>query len=734
MNERVQLLLEADRRGILPPDQKAALDEAVKRGMVERPAAVAAGDTLREIPRQVGLAGRYFAEGIADVAGIATEPLRLGLQAVGIPTASTRHMVSSAADAIGLPSPQGANERVVADASRMVAGAGGMAGGANKMAGLISGPVAKTVAGVMALNPAAQVASGAAAGAAGGAVRESGGGPLEQFGASLAGGLAGAGMSALAMKAYDGISNAIRQFGRPKAGMPEINIVLNEILSQNGIDMSKVPATVRWQLAEEAKSALDTGKPLDPNVVRRIADYGVVGATPTRGTVTLDPVQITQERNLAKVGANSTDPKLGMLARLQNANNAKLIENLNTLGGGTANADPLTAGRTAMEHIRASDNIARETERGLYSRARDASGRSIDLDREGFIHDAYNRLGESNRGAFLPDNIKSLLEQIRVGKINNPDGSTRQVPFNVDVIDNLKTLLSRASRGSADGNVRAAIADVRNALENANPTAVGRPVGGNQLVERDRLAAAQSQANTSSHNAMAAFDEARSFARNRRNWQESAPGIAAALNDDVQPDRFVRDYVMGNGGKASTAHVEALVHEFHNNPSAMRAIKENVVAYLKDKALGGASDEVGSFSQSGFNRALKALGDEKLRLFFDADELAQLKALGRVASYEQVQPRGSAVNNSNTVGGAAGLLDRIANSAWIAKVPFGDAAVRTPARNWSAQISVTNALDPYGAATQNAMVRREPMVNRLLAPGLLLAAPRAEGRNDDKRR
>jgi hypothetical protein len=38
---------------------------------------------------------------------------------------------------------------------------------------------------------------------------------------------------------------------------------------------------VRAELAHEVKIALDTGKQVNPDVVRRIADYGVVGATPT---------------------------------------------------------------------------------------------------------------------------------------------------------------------------------------------------------------------------------------------------------------------------------------------------------------------------------------------------------------------------------------------------------------------------------------------------------------------
>jgi hypothetical protein len=119
--------------------------------------------------------------------------------------------------------------------------------------------------------------------------------------------------------------------------------------------------------------------------------------------VTLDPVQITQEKNLAKLGANSTDPQLQVLPRIQNQNNPKFIPE--RARRQHANADPLIAGRTAIDSIRASDEAALATERSLYGKARDSSGRALDLDREGFVFDAYNHLGESNKSAFLPENI-----------------------------------------------------------------------------------------------------------------------------------------------------------------------------------------------------------------------------------------------------------------------------------------------------------------------------------------
>lgn len=727
---------EADRRGILPPEQKAILEEAAKRGLIaQKPAVVSAGETMMGIPRQIGLTAREGAEGLADVAGIVTEPIRAvvnpALRAAGLPTASsTRALVSRGADLVGLPTPEGANERVVADATRLMAGGAGISGASQKAAQVVSGPIAKAVTGAMGSNVGQQVVSGATAGAAGGAVREAGGGPLAQFGASLAGGLAGAGVTALAENAYNSIAAAVKGFLTPKSSPQTINVTLNQILEQNGIDSGKLPAQVRADLSAEVKKALDTGREIDPDVVRRIADYGVVGATPTRGTATLDPVQITQEKNLAKIGANSTDPKLQELARVQNANNSKFIENLNEMGANTVNSDPLTAGAKTLSAVKARDAAAKATEKGLYDRARDSSGRAIELDSEGFVANAYDNLAKSNKGAFLPENIKTVLEQLRSGKVSM-GGKDYPTPFTVDTIDNLKTMLASAQRSAGDGNTRAAISQVREALENAQPRAVGRSVPG--IVDPAKLSAAQGTADAVSGESMSAFDSARRFARARRTWQESAPGIAAAL-EDVAPDRFVKDYIISPSGKASAGDVETLMSTVKKDPAAMQAVKENVVGYLKSKALSGAADEVGNFSQSSYNKALSDLGDAKLKLFFNADEIAKLKTLGRVSSYEMLQPKGSAVNNSNTAGGLAGILDRIANSALAAKLPFGDAAVRQPAKNWAMQMRVEKAMDPYAIMRPKPGVEDGGTLERLIGPGLLLAAPRAEGGKDQKRR
>ena len=102
----------------------------------------------------------------------------------------------------------------------------------------------------------------------------------------------------------------------------------------------------------------------------------------------------------------------------------------------------------------------------------------------------------------------------------------------------------------------------------------------------------------------------------------------------------------------------------------METTKTPSLTTLKRQALGGAADEVGNFSQSAYNKALRDIGDRKLALFFSQDEIRQLKAVGRVSSHTQFQPRGPAVNNSNSGALVGGLgLDFL--SKFASRAPLG---------------------------------------------------------------
>lgn len=670
------------------------------------------------IPRQLGLTARYLTEGaasipamFANVPAYAYNKVADLVQGEGNGTRMREQSgnVSSLLDAIGLPKPQNTTERVVGDVSRSMASTGGLL----KAAGSLP---FKTAA-ALTTDPLQQAAGAASAGGAGGYTRETGGNAGAQFGASLVGGLAGAGATSLVQRGVNATKAAIA----PKPVIPDadIELKLNSYLQSNGIDIGSVAPSVRAQMANEVRKALQTGGNVNPDVIRRMADYSAVGATPTRGSVTLDPAIITQERNLAKIGANSKDPALQQLALLQNQNNATLIDNLNNMGAAGPYANnSMAAGEKLIGAVGNRYSAAKATQKQLYADARDSSGRAIPLDRDTFVNQVYDNLAKSNKGAFLPADIQTLVNEISGGVVTR-GGKQYPVPFDVNAIDSLQTTLANAARSAKDGNARMAISDVRNALENTPISSSNATATGSTMPVTPGLGQALNNAgNELPQQSMAAFNQARRYTRAMKGWEESSAGIKAAI-DDANPEKFVQNYVIGNGEKAAYGDVKALFNTLKRDPEAIDAAKQSVLGFLKSRANNGASDEVANFSQSAYNKALSDIGDFKLGLMFNRDEIAKLKAVGRVASYEQVQPKGSAVNNSNTAAGIAGLVERIADNPLISKLPFGRQMVAEPLGNISASMRIKQAMSPSDAIISPVLREKQRALPVWMLPGLL---------------
>lgn len=658
---------------------------------------------LSQIPRQLGLTARYGMEGLANTAQVATEPIRYLTDRLTGSTGTTVPLgvlASQTADAMGLPKPQDADERVIGDASRLVAGTG-VLGGAASLARNAPG-IAGQASQFLSANMPQQLASAAGAGLAGGASREAGGNPLEQGASALAGGVLGG----LAPGAVTGAVNAARNaFTSPSD--QQISLALQRA----GVDWSQLPAAAQNSLRGDLADALRTGQQLDPDSVRRLADFRLTGLTPTRGMVTLDPVQITKEQNLAKMGANSADSSLQTLARIQNDNNTRLIGNLNDAGA--AAGDLFTAGQQAIGAINGIDASKQATVSSLYSTARNTAGGDIPLDRQPYINSVFGALSKEGKLAFLPDSIGNMLNQISAGVVSGPNGQQFEVPFNAQTLDNLKTMIATAQRSTGDGNVKAALSIARQAIDATPLAPVKNTFGGGQLVT-GAMGQAMQGADAQAGNFMDALNQARAASAQRFSWQESARPIEAALSG-AQPDNFVQRFVIN--GSLQDAQAVA-----NNAPSAQ--VKEAILSHLKAKALNGASDEVGKFSQSAYNKALDALGDRKLSLFFSPDEVQQLRAVGRVASYAQAQPAGSAVNNSNS---GALLLGKgyDALKGLLNKVPGGEALVTRPLTN--IEIAIKNRQAQNVVPGLLAQTPGSPLGQSLLLPGVaaggLLAAP-----------
>lgn len=662
---------------------------------------------IRQLPRQLGLTARAGLGGAGDMVGVLSNPIaatiNMGGRAAGFDTniPFAGQTADALSDLIGLPKPETPTERVAQGTARVMSSVG-TSGGIGGIASRFGGPGVQQVGGFLTQAPSQQVGGAMGGSILGESVKEAGGTPLEQGAASVVGTVLGGG-------AASGIERLSMRHGRVPQ---QVDVQIERMLVDQGVDWDALPAGAKSSLRREVGKLLDAGQEVDSAAVRRLADFHTVGATPTRGTVSLDPVQLTREKNLAKTLANTGDGELHGLPKIENENNRALITALNRTQGNAV--DPMTAGQRVVGTIGAKDERFRRVENELYKRARDAAGRDIPLDGGAFVNKAFENLAKSNKGAFLPDDIGKLLQGIRTGKMSH-GGQEFDVPFNVDVIDNLKTTLATASRGAKDGNVRAALKDVRDALEGLTIAPVKREFGGSQVVTPAQAKALQ-QADELPDAALRAFNRARGVARSRRTWQESSKGVEAALGGEA-PDNFVRKHIIADG--ASFDESAKIAREIQRSPEARQAVRSAIVGHLKDKALSGASDEVGNFSQSGYNRALKEVG-RKLSLFFTPEEIASLEAVGRVASYTQVQPRGSAVNNSNTAAMAGGrLLDMLERAKYV---PFGRAFITDPLqsiRRSAGDRAAQNVVPGLLAGGQQPLLSPALTIPGVLSTGLL---------------
>ncbi|PPC95242.1 MAG: hypothetical protein CTY33_00360 [Methylotenera sp.] len=617
---------------------------------------------LERIPRAVGLTARVGMEAIPEtvggIAGLAKTasnftPAGLGGMLADKITGNDDQTINqgieaisgagrNAADFVGLPKPETSMERIISAGGKAAAGAGGVLGAAGKL-NKVASPAMQTITRFLSAAPKQQIAGAVGSGVAGQTAKESGAGVGGQIAASVLGGLGAAGLANTG-------ANVVRSLTKPNS---QINPL--DALEKAGINTANLSDDVKNALTLEVQKALKVSPNLDDAAVGRLADYQKTGLTPMSGNLTLNPATITQERNLAKIGANSTDPAAQKLSTIQRENDLKLMDGLGKFG---SDDDAVTASNKIIETLNVKDAATKKVIGKFYEQARNTEGRSALLNPRDFTQKANDALDEALLGGKLPSDVRNKLNSIAQG----------ETPLTVDVAEQLKTNIGALQRSSNDPAERLALSKVREALDNT------------ALV------------NGQGKEAIEAFNRARAANRAYMQMVERNPALQA-VRDGVEPDKFVQKFILGSGEKANISQVKALRDSLKDNPEATTAIRGQIANYLKSRAVNGKADEVANFSPDAYNKALKAIGDDKLKLFFTEQDLDMLKTLGRVSSYEKFQPTGAAVNNSNTTGALTAVLDRLANSPLIRKIPFGAKLVAEPAQDISVAVGSRKALN-----------------------------------------
>ncbi|RQY67283.1 hypothetical protein DF109_08015 [Burkholderia stagnalis] len=619
--------------GISDEDLLAAL---AARGKGPAAAPQASAWTADNLGHQLGLAARAVGHGVADAVGLVANPINATINAVGGALGHDPQLqdvdtlIKRGVDAI-TPQPATTTERVLSDIGGAVANpvnliGGPIVGGARSLAGMVGrGAVAGAVTG--AAQPMHQgdtlgmLGERVAAGAAGGAV----------------GGAAGSALGAIANRLATGVSRVMsginaRLPSTQAEAAQNADALIRQAAQDQGIDLSVLPDTILNNVRTRVTDALATNRTLNPAAALRQAEAtAVLGPESglTLGQATRDPRQFTTERNLRGI-QGAGEP---LMQRYADQNTA-LINSMNRQGANEALGEYQT-GRQLMDALTREDTAAQARVAGLYQQAHAINGNDIPLDANQFVSTSRQQLEQQMRDLHLPSAISRQLERFESG----------ETPLNVSTAEQFKTILSQgiADNDGKNGNIVRALGIVRDALDNTPPL-----LGG----EAEQGAAA-----------IAAFNRARDAAAARFNTIDSTPALNALVSGRAVPDNFFSRYVL-NG---SVDDVNALMNMV---PDQGRALQTQALEYLKGKALGGASDEIGTFSQAAFNKALNSIGNVKLNALFGPQQAGQLRQIGRVAANVQSEPAGAAVNHSNTAAtGASMALNALTSIADKLKLP-----------------------------------------------------------------
>jgi hypothetical protein len=347
-----------------------------------------------------------------------------------------------------------------------------------------------------------------------------------------------------------------------------------------------------------------------PTLMRHI-EADSLGIRLTEGQATGDIVKLSNEMN-----RRGRDPELANRFKQQND---QLVEKIGEI---RQTAAPDVYGTKTIENsqgvidaYKVLDKDKTAVIRDAYKALEDANGGQFPVDGVTLAKNAEALLGKKLKTEFLPSSIKSQLDRFKAGE-----------PMTFEQFEAMRTNLAgevRKAERSGDGNAKMASSLVLQSLEDL-PLQPG--------------AAA---------NLKPIADKARSLAKQRFDMLKKDPAYRAAIDDTVPADKFIDKFVI----KGVNKNFETMVDHLGRGSEAQQHMAAGTVNWLRDKA--GIVDETGNFAQSGYNKALQELDkNKKLNLIFDPESNMKLKTLGNVARYTQAQPKGSFVNNSNTLVGS----------------------------------------------------------------------------------
>lgn len=615
----MELLLEAEKRGLLPPDKKELLGEARRRGMVP-------GGDAQPTPAP-GIKGSWVGgvlRGLRDIPDAGAQLVTRGLEAIAPAGSGFETWARGQRENV-----EGINREAEREYQQEWRGGNNDGIDWGRVGGNVlgSGPAMAAAPLGTAATALGRAAQAARAGAIGGALQPTFEDDFWKTKAAQVGlGAATAGIANPAIERVAGgaanLANTVMDKGRTVVsrlsgqdrGSDLADLVAKALHSQ-GVNLADLSADVQRSVLKDAQEALRTTGRLDPAALLRKSDFAALDIKPEASWVTRDPVQWSRAQNLRNVDAGRD-----VLAPLDAEANRGLITALGKQRGPAQGDTPYQLGDEAVRALQGRHDVAKAGVDDAYAMWR-----------------AANPNAPGNGTRFVDTLTRSLDENVvtlpsawvtRVNKIAEGD-----FPVTANTLEQMRRAAGNLSK-SADGNERMAGALITRAIDEEAATLAGE---------------------SGSTMANAVLTGARTKAKQLFELKEAVPALRAVAEGKADPETFFQRYVLGG----SVKDVAQMWLTFGKEGQAAKdAVRAQFIDHLKTKALNAASDEAGNFSPTAYRKALQSIPKEKTEILVGKRGIDELERIGRVATYAKTAPPGARFNTSGTAGELMNLLGR----------------------------------------------------------------------------
>lgn len=401
-----------------------------------------------------------------------------------------------------------------------------------------------------------------------------------------------------------------------------------------------VGEAVRRNIVAEATKNLSKGKEVDAAALARQALLKQYNLKGTQAQISRDPIAWKNEVELAK-----NNPELNDV-RIQNHDQVR--STWQSLADDT-NARPVDNNarmESTFQTLKQGDEAAQADITAKYNAAREMSGNDLPLNHIRFIDQASREIEKDGLGPFVPSSITKVFKQL----FDTPNNPRFTYEKSETLIKILNAEFKKAER-AGDGNTTKVIGIIRKNLDNEVDNSIADLSGGlGQGVSDGGLAGTQGAWNT-----------ARGAAKERFQDIDSNPALKAAL-DDVAPDKAFDKLVL----KADERDLVKLVDNLKKSPEGQQNLADLQGAVIEHFIAKASRGNDGAFSPAGLNNAISTFGNNRMKALFTPQQISRINDVKQVTDILLQQPRGAAVNHSNTASALIPFLQRIVGSVPVA--------------------------------------------------------------------